>query len=315
MAADVLLPNLMIRRLEDVLEVSWDNETWGTARRGLMFVEQRGTEFVNANLPAVLLREALQVTVGELARKYQIESFRQAEAAVAALRARPEDWKWLVHPDVARIIRAGLPALAARLDEHTRTSTSGWYIPHATETLALRQAHLSSSVEIDGLLNAVSLMPRVPVSERLRTLMNPTRPALVRPWLEGHERAAAVRDALSWGVDPLPDLTGSLGAQHVLVRSVPLAASVALVSARTPDCADTTLNPKSGSRLRREIGYAGALGHLLLDVAPVGIEGTWEYWPTAPRARSLGVMLLMPIEGVRDALQGRRLSVRRMSRP
>ena len=54
--------------------------------------------------------------------------------------------------------------------------------------------------------------------------------------------------------------------------------------------------------MKRETGLATALGHVLLDDAPVAIDGEWEHWPTSARARAFGVALTLPEDGVRDLL-------------
>src|SRR5262249_44005215 len=66
---DAALPNVMLRRLGDFVEVSWDNETWSTSRRGLSFVEQRGTELVSAARAASDLRAALMDVTHTLAER------------------------------------------------------------------------------------------------------------------------------------------------------------------------------------------------------------------------------------------------------
>jgi hypothetical protein len=126
---------------------------------------------------------------------------------------------------------------------------------------------------------------------------------VVRPWVEGYEHAERVREALGWGIEPVPHLPAWLRRQRVSVGTARLPASVSLVASRsTKDAARSVVNSAFASRLRREIGHAATLGHLLLDVSPVAVEGTWEDWPNAARARAFGVMLLLPSEGVRDAL-------------
>ena len=108
------------------------------------------------------------------------------------------------------------------------------------------------------------------------------------------------------GSDPVPELRQWLRDNRVVVGDTTLAASIALVAARSDNLAAfTTVNPRAKSRLRREIGHAAALGHILFDAPGVAVEGTWEHWPTAARARAFGVMILLPVDGVRDILRGK----------
>jgi len=65
------------------------------------------------------------------------------------------------------------------------------------------------------------------------------------------------------------------------------------------------VNPGADSSLRRETGLAAALGHILMDPVPFSVDGPWEHWPSAARARAFGAMLLMPEGGLRDLLSGK----------
>jgi len=305
-ANDVALPNVILRRLGDFLEVSWDNETWGTARPGLRFVEQRGTEIVCAASAAAALREALCDATGVLAAKHDLSGLAQlAETATTSL-AREDDWQWLVHDQTARLISQSIPSLADKFRSHAKKASKGWYIPHTRETLALRQTRLLSQQEIESFLAVAVHGPQGPMSDALKSVRKPSPAPVVRPWREGYEHAAEVREAFQWGDGPVPELAGWLRSQGVVVRDVSLAATIDLVVTRSKDlAASTTVNPRAHSRLRREIGQAAALGHLLLDTASVAVDGAAEHWPTASRARAFGVMLLLPVDGLRDILSGK----------
>ena len=204
------------------------------------------------------------------------------------------------------MIQEHVSPLAMRLSEHTVANARGWYVPQTVETSALRQTRLSTGQEIDAFLAATSELPREPMGEALLALVKPSRAPSVRPWVEGYERAIDVREALGWGNEPAHELKKWLTDNHVSVNESVLASSIAIVSARSPALsARTTVNPNASSRLRREIGHAAALGHILFDESDVMVEGTWEHWPAAARARAFGVMFLLPIAGVRDVLLGK----------
>jgi hypothetical protein len=216
-----------------------------------------------------------------------------------------DDWRWLIHEDVAATIREHMPDLRARLDAHVKQKRSGWYLPHSFETLALRQAHLSSAAEIQALLTVAS-PPQEPMQQTLRALVK-ARPATpAQPWVEGYDLANEVREEMGWDDEPLPDLPQWLQKQRVVVKEAKLAGSVAIVATRSENyCAATIVNTASTSRLKREIGHAAALAHVLFDTTLISVDGVWEHWPSAARARAFGVMLLLPIAGVRDVLQGK----------
>jgi hypothetical protein len=87
-----------------------------------------------------------------------------------------------------------------------------------------------------------------------------------------------------------------------LLTTPSLAPGVALVAARHDEERAVAAVSGGASGLRREIGFASALGHLLMDVNPVSVDGDWEDWPTAARARAFAIMVLMPDQGLRETL-------------
>jgi hypothetical protein len=148
-AVDVALPNVFLRRLGDFIEVSWDNESWATARADLSFIEQRGTEMVPASTVASKLQEALaDVTRALSERLPEVQEFAMLSATAAVLRVGDEDWRWLIHSQTAQVISKELSALHQELVQHTRTHSIGLYIPHMIQTLVLRHARLVSAHEI-----------------------------------------------------------------------------------------------------------------------------------------------------------------------
>jgi Zn-dependent peptidase ImmA (M78 family) len=95
-------------------------------------------------------------------------------------------------------------------------------------------------------------------------------------------------------------------ANNVNITMRALSSTVALIATRSEDNRGSmVINPQAQSPLRREIAQAAALGHILCDMTPVAVDGTWEHWPTAARARAFAAMLLLPDNGVRDVLAGR----------
>jgi Zn-dependent peptidase ImmA (M78 family) len=305
-AEDVALPNVVFKRLGDHVEVSWDNEAWGAPRRDLQFVEKRGRDLVSAAAFGSVVREALVEVLAELAKKGSSERLRTLASRAAGFEASAEDWRWLVHRPTAEIIRDQMSQLCARLDQATRLSADGLYVPHTPETRVLRHVRLDRRVDIEAVLRAAALLPDRPMAATLQALVRPRPAASVSPWDEANEYAERVRDALGWGVDPLPDLATWMPAQHVLIPSddLGLPAAVALFSERTEEArAMVHVNPRA-SRMRRETGLATALGHILLDDQPVSVDGDWEHWPTSARARAFGVALTLPEDGVRDLLRG-----------
>jgi len=272
----------------------------------LSFVEQRGTELVAASLTAADLRSALFDVTQTLAERYALPILVELAAAACAVKVGDDDWRWLIHPQTARVIAEELVPLRDRLTDHVRAKRSGFYVPHARETLVLRQARLVSANEVRALLEAAQVIPSEPMKAPVRALIQPSSASATKPWAEGYDRARNVRDALEWGDDPVPDLRSWLRKNNVGVTSRSLPSSLDLIAMRTDDVqGSVVVNPRAQSHVRREIGEATALGHILFDTIPVVVDGTWEHWPSAARARAFAAMLLMPDEGVRDVLIGR----------
>jgi len=315
-AEDVALPNVVFRRLGSSLEVSWDNETWGTARPGLAFVEQRGAELVDGVQAARVFLHAIREVTKAVAERERVPSWQDLAGRAAVSRADEHDWRWLVPIETARTIETDLRELDEKLREHTRSNADGWFVAHTRETLTLRQFVATSASELELVLRFVSQIPQEPVSDVLRKLIAPAPPPRVKPWLQGYERALDVREELGWGDDPLPELTTWLRQHGVTVDGTELARSIDLLVLRSARddtsgwTASMALNPHASSRLRSEIAPAAGLGHLLMDAEDAGrravsaIEGAWEDWPSAARARAFGVMLRLPTDGDRQILQG-----------
>lgn len=307
-AVDAAFPNIMIRRLGDFAEVSWDNESWGTSRPGLSFVEQRGTELVAAARVADELRAALIDVTRTLAERYaDVTALKDLAAAASATTVTEDDWRWLLYPQTAQVIADELLPLRDRLTNHVKAQRRGFYVPHTPETLVLRQARLISSDDVHKLLSAAEVIPDQPMTCAIRNLIRLTPASTTKPWVEGYERARDVREALDWGDDPTPDLRAWLSSNNVGLTSCPLLSSLNLVAIRTEDYRGSTIvNPQALSYVSREIAQATALGHILFDINLVAVDGTWEHWPSAARARAFATMLLLPDDGVRGVLKGRK---------
>jgi hypothetical protein len=305
-ATDAALPNVAVRRLGDSVEVSWDNETWGAPRPDLSFVEQRGTELVAAAQVASDLRAALIDATHALAERHKLSGLVELAAAASATSASDDDWRWLIHQETAHVISNEFRSLRDQLNQHTRMQRKGLYVPHTPDTLVLRQARLVSADDIKSLLEGARFVPAEPMKSPARDLIRPTPASTIRPWIEGYERARDVREALGWGDEPTPNLDAWMKSNNVSVTDRKLSSTIDLVATRTEDSrGSAVINPQTQSHLGREIGRAAALGHILFDVTPVAVDGTWEHWPTAARARAFAAMLLLPDDGVRDVLTGR----------
>ncbi|HEY4243724.1 MAG TPA: hypothetical protein VGM88_28120 [Kofleriaceae bacterium] len=302
-AEDVALPNVVFKRLGDDVEVSWDNDAWAPPRRGMYFVEKRGVELVRASAFAKVVRETLVAVTAALAQRTELPRFSGLAERAGQLEAGERDWRWLIHRPTAELIRSSMPQLRASLDAAAAAGLDGLYVPHTVETAVLRQFRAESVNEVDAVLAAVGRLPKAPISKVLQGLIAPRPARNQRSWEEGNEFADRVRDELDWGIEPLPDLTVWLPDHGIAVSTgdLGLSPSIAVLAERaTGPRAMAHVNPRSRSEQKRETGLATALGHVLMDANPIAIDGEWEHWPTAARARAFGVALLLPEDGVRE---------------
>jgi len=292
----VAVPNVVIRRLGHDLEVSWDNERWGSPRPGLQFVESRGAAVV----PAQEAAQALFDAVGDLGAQLHVDGLD-----TRTMQAKGSAWRWLVHSATADLIRTDWPELDKRLSQQARTRATGFFVPHSPETLVLRQTCPTRLADVKTLLGVAESVGDQPLSDRFMAAVDPSTPSTVEPWLEGYERAAELRARMGWGDERLPDLSAWLKRHNAHVERRRLPKAIDLASLRREDRrGGIVLNSAAKAGLRREMGLGTALGHMLMDRDAITIGGRWEHWPSAARARAFSVMLALPDEGVRDVLRG-----------
>lgn len=304
-AVDVALPNVVLRRLGDFVEASWDNETWGVSRTGLRFVERRGTELICAVRAAAVISAAVSDCAGALEKKVPAPELQGIAEAARTKLASEGDWRWLVHDVTAQVIDREMSDLRETLTRHARDGRNGLYVPHSPETLVLRRARLTSSEEINALLEAALDPTGASLDPVIETISRRAAAPVLRPYLAGYDAALEARAALGWGDAPAPNLEEWMTEHGIALTRPRIAASVDLVTARFNDHARVAINPSPSSPLRRETAAATALGHLLMDDEAIAVDGLWEHWPTSARARAFGIMLLLPREGMRRALAGR----------
>ncbi len=175
------------------------------------------------------------------------------------------------------------------------------------ETLVLRQAALTTADDINALLQTAAVPQGSPLADSVLRGVRPEPAQPVRPWTRGYERALELRQTLGWGDEPAPDLAAWMLAHNINVQGPRLPRQVDVVACRTEDGrAVAAINSGSLSPVRLETGLAAALGHILMDPDGVAVDGEAEHWPSAARARAFGVMLLLPEDGLRSMLGGRR---------
>lgn len=303
-------PHVLIRRLGDFIEFSWDNEAWPGARPDIRFTEQVGTARVGAARVAPVWRAFLSAFAAAVSERAGV-SIGPSPAGPTA-----DDWSWLVPDNAAAALRGDrrFDGIVRRLAQGAESAEL--VIPHTIETLLLRDAGALSRDELTALL--VDLKPPSgQASETIEALRRP-RPAPYRaPWKAGYAAALDVREALGWGHARIPtDFARWLGEQHIEVVGGRYSAAIdgvlvardahrPLIATNTPTADDE----RRGARLGARMAMATALGVYLLDVergCDFGfVLGSAAHWPTLARAKAFGAMLLMPADGVEELFRER----------
>lgn len=291
-------PQVLLRRVFDRIEISWDNESWPAPRRDLRFVEPRGTTAV----PAVEVAN----TLGRAREELRRELAGRGVGLGPPPKRSAHPWRWLVPHDLRQALQQSTET-RDRLDAHAERAMVGSYCPHSLDTWVLR------SVVADP-PRALSLLGELSpatgkLDANLTALRAPRPPHRREPWREGYEAAEKLRADLGWDA-AMPDLGGELRRLGVEVRhDVELGSgAIALLVAGANDGAAVAL-PRSPFHATPPMAVASALGHLLLD-APRGVDSAHldsprAFWPCMARARAFGAMLLMPEQAVRDAVAAR----------
>lgn len=167
---DATLPNVVLRRLGDSLEISWDNESWHPSRADIAFTESRGTELVDAKTASRVAFDGVKDAAQALSARFSFPELKKLAQRSSAPGAREHDWKWLLHQETATALEK---QLKRRLDRHTREHRVGPYVPHTPATRALSCVKLGTADDIRGFLSALEVVPQTPIARRLQQLIPP----------------------------------------------------------------------------------------------------------------------------------------------
>jgi len=309
---DMALPDVVWRRLGDLVEISWSNGATASVRADVTFLDQRGVALVDANLAARTLSEFVRRWLGDLSPPAALQ------AAVSSRRHRlnlpdpwlasDEAWQWLIPAQTAELIRSERPTLHHKLVEHTKVTRLGLYVPHHHATMVLRHVGPVALPELDAIL-AMMTAPSSPLADELLRLRHPSVARSSSPWRQANDAAEDVRIQLGWGNSRAPSLLTWLQHQgcavHALATDAPPDLK-ALTLRQGQTHARAFLRASNPTTARHETALATILGHLLLDVDQSAVDGAYEHWPTAARARAFGIALLLPEAGIRSLLAAHR---------
>ncbi len=297
-ALDAALPMLLVRRLGSFIELSWDNGSWGTSRRGLEFTEVEGSCLVSASRFSKTAATAIVETCRVLEERGAVDA-KRVRAKLDNTRPR---WKLLLPPQLRSAVGA-IKSIRERIEE--AQPPRGLLAVHTPETLALRGLRGASPALLERVAAVASPEPGSwpRLLEELRT---PSLPTSRAPWQQGYEAATRVRDTLGWSDEPVETQVGDL--HRWLTDNVGVATAEVdfgnQLDLLTVGIENTTPKILGGTHKRGSaMASASGLGHLLMDMEPVSFEGPTEHWPTAARARAFAAMLLMPEDGVRSVLR------------
>jgi Zn-dependent peptidase ImmA (M78 family) len=290
----VAMPQVLIRRVENRVELSWDNERWPAARKDLRFVESRGSVTVEGSEVASVLARAAH------ALREQLPDAAQAIASSAPL------WGWLVPHEVREEITSSPRShpLRDRLDEHCASAARDSFCPHSLETWLLRD--FVGDPRAASRVSDTLRTPRGKIGHALSAARTPSTPSAVEPWADGYEVALRFRDQMGWDeVSPPPSLATFATQSGVPVtRGVYVGGVADGALLCTSDDEAALLLPGQPWRASEQMAVAQGLGHLLLDAErgadSIHLDSPRSWWPALARARAFAAMLLMPDAGVRE---------------
>lgn len=296
-----LLPHLFLRRLDNDVELSWDNERFPPPHRGVRFVEAVGVERVPAELAFEVFRDVL---VG------CAKALGEAATALIPDAPAPDPWRWLLAPSVQQLVLANRP-LVHRLRHKTRVPHAPWVARHCAETMAL--GALPPAVTEDTvrrLLGALALNDGGPRADdsALRRLCRPSPAPTRQPWLAGYEVARQLQRDATHRYEAGEDPGAWMRAHSVFTQGdADLGEAIDDACAWAPGHQPCVLRNRRG-RYSPRFSLARALGHFLMDALPdahyAHVSSPWEHWPAAARARAFAAMFLMPDDDVRAFFVG-----------
>lgn len=300
-AAGGLLPHLFVRRLDNDLEFSWDNERFPPPHRGVRFVEAVGVARVSAERAFAVFQAVLHGCTAALG---------DAASSLLPGAPGPDPWRWLLAPHVRLLVLANGP-LVQRLRHKTRLPEAPWVARHCAETMALGALPPTATEDtVKRLLGALALSDGGPKADdsALRALCRPAKAPTRQPWLAGYEAARRLqRDALH-RYEAGEDLSTWIEAHTAFSQAdADLGEAIDDACAWAPGHQPQVLRNRRG-RYSPMFSLAKALGHFVMDAeadAPYAhVSSPGEYWPSAARARAFAAMFLMPEDDVRACFSG-----------
>lgn len=301
-------PAIVFRRLDDAVEISWDNETWAPPRPDLRFTEGVGTLQVDGQQ----FGRILQAVVTEVADA--LKSRLGDELELHGATPRPDTWEYLLPEYTTAALKSDAVENEALLETLRARSLAHWpFVPHSPTTTLLRDSGAASREDVQRVLRLGTTTRQLTgtLAPELIGCRAPRRAPTHRPWVDGYDAALEVREALGWDGQPVPQLDTWLTRCGVEVDASPLPAradGAAVWWRERRPVANVNPRGRRARRASRDMMLATDLGHLLLDARPdedfALVHGVLTHWPSAARARAFAAMFLMPESGIRAHLEG-----------
>lgn len=303
-----VFPHVVLRRLGDDIEVSWDHERHPATRRDIHFVEPCGSALVRATAVSDAIGTFVSDTAGALATR--TAEAGQLVKAAEELGTTQEDWRFLLPAMIAETLErsAAYRSAVAELRRAATDGRRGLLVPHTRTSYLLRSAPPSPDPNnLAGIMRLTGRRGAAAVRDSVLWKARSTSAAPAKdPWRPGHEAALDLRHRLGWGDGPAPDLQTFLSAAGIEVVVDRLDATITGGTLSEAERMPIILRNSAASGWlapRPETSIAHELGHVLMDApadADFAVLSTpWAHWPSEARANAFAIMLLMPEGGIR----------------
>ena len=298
-------PNVLVRRLQNDVEVSWDNDTFPPCHPEVTFKSGKGRHLLPVQEVAAPFAESLYALALAIRSRHDVKETREIVDKAKEIGLTYQDARSLFLPTEANNLHR------AR-DRTVMEAPSPWHGFDARTLLFSTSAPTLSAADLDTVLDAVEVRGestwRPPVEPRQLV------PPPTEPHRDGYELALELRDALMWGADPRRDLLQDMESWGVAIRRVrlenPAIHGFAIhAPGHAPIIGINRESPRAGQAWSENMLLAHELCHILFDIGSDGaigaFSGVWAEWPMEARANAFAAMLLMPDEGVHTCIGGR----------
>lgn len=303
-----LFPNVWFRRLEDDIEVSWDNDS-NPAELPIRFSERQGAALIDAGEFASVVGEIIGATLDELIKRIHSADLIGLRRELDAIRRPTSDRRWLRHALLLHLRRNTHEAaefarsLARRFPTLVPPDEQGAFAPSTLPSLVFASASPDITEESALLILDEFERSKAEHAQSGLTSVGENVPCpFYQPWISGHDLALRLREKLSLGFGRI-DLDEVLAGLGISVRPIDLSdEGIRAISFVDEGLVPTILLNSRSSRTQRQWARAATLAHELCHLAfdrqrgtRLGIaSGPWAPVRYEQRANAFAAMFLMP---------------------